>query len=123
MDSENNTFILKLVLSVLGVILVVHLLGIWWTSKYFTKNPNDELLQSIDSLKIKIDALENYRTDLQSIVDTTKVKIVEVEKRYETVRDRIITQSVDSDCITFSNYLSNYKGFFGNNNSSTVEGN
>ena len=71
---------------------------------------NYELLRSIDSLKTKIDSLKDYRDSLQAVVDTNKVKIVEVEKRYETIRDRIITQSVDSDCIMFSKYLSNYQG-------------
>lgn len=81
---------------------------------------NEELLQSINA---RIDSLENYRDSLKIVIDTNKVKIIEVEKQYETIRDRIITQSVDSDCITFSNYVSNYQGLISNNNSSTAESN
>lgn len=84
---------------------------------------NYELLQSIDSLKTKIDSLKDYRDSLRSVIDTNKVKIVEVEKRYETIRDRIITQSVDSDCTTFSNYLSNYQGLSSNNHFSAAKDN
>lgn len=79
---------------------------------------NEELLQSVSN---KIDSLTHYKDSLKIVVDTNKVKIIEVEKKYETIRDRIITQSVDSDCITFSNYISNYQGLISNNNSSTTE--
>lgn len=81
---------------------------------------NEELLQSLSN---KIDSIKEYRDSLQIVVDTSKVKIIEIEKRYETVRDRIISQSVDSDCITFANYISNYSGLSDNNNSSTTESN
>ena len=84
---------------------------------------NYELLRSIDSLKTKIDSLKNYRDSLQAVVDTNKVKIIEVEKRYETIRDRIINQSVDSDCVTFSNYISNYQGLPSSYNSTTIKDN
>ena len=82
---------------------------------------NYELLQSIDSLRTKVDSLKNHRDSLQSIVDTSKVKVIELEKRYETIRDRIITQSVDSDCITFANYISNYQRLPSSNNSTAVK--
>ena len=81
---------------------------------------NEELLQSLNN---KIDSLTNYKDSLKIIVDTNKVKIIEIEKKYETIRDRISTQSVDSDCITFSNYISNYQGLVSSNNSSTAESN
>lgn len=84
---------------------------------------NYELLQSIDSLRTKVDSLKNHRDSLQSVVDTNKVKVIEIEKRYETIRNRIITQSVDSDCITFANYLSNYQRLSSGNNSTTTKDN
>ena len=87
------------------------------------KSKEVDYVKLIDSINIKIDSLQNKRDSLILIVDTNKVKIIEVEKRYETIRDRIITQSVDSDCITFSNYLSNYQRLSGNNNSTTVKNN
>lgn len=86
-------------------------------------NNEEELLHTVEVLNSKIDSLKDYRDSLKIVIDTNKVKIIEVEKRYETIRDRIITQSVDSDCITFSNYISNYQGFISNNNSSTIKGN
>ena len=48
--------------------------------------------------------------------DTTEVKIVELEKRYETTRDSIITQSVNADCVVFSEYISDYKNRLSSNN-------
>lgn len=117
----NRNFGLILVISVFFLISIVHICGMLHSSP--NKDLKYELVQSIDSLRIKIDSLSNYRSSLKTIVDTNKVRIIEVEKRYETIRNHIITQSVDSDCITFSNYLSNYQRFSSVDNSSTIEGN
>ena len=111
---------------VIGIIIVVVvLLGLQqWL--IFNKPPevtNVELLQSLDSLNSKINNLNFTRDSLKAVIDTNKVQIINVEKRYETIRDRIINQSVDSDCVTFSNYISNYQGLPSSYNSATIKDN
>ena len=80
------------------------------------KPDNTELVNSIKELSIKVDSISSIRDSLIIRVDTNKVKIIELEKIYEKTRDSIVTQSVDSDCITFSKYISNYKNRLSSNN-------
>lgn len=112
------------VILVVAIVIIVILVSIQYVAiKNSTTNnvTNYELLQSIDSLRYKIDSLEFSREKLRTVVDTNKVKIIEIEKKYETVRNHIITQSIDSDCVFFSNYLSNYSGFISGNDSTTTK--
>ena len=82
-----------------------------------TKIPNNtELENSIKELSMKIDSIGEIRDSLIIRIDTTKVKIIELEKTYEKTRDSIVTQSVNSDCITFSEYISNYRDRLSSNN-------
>lgn len=70
---------------------------------------NYKLLQSLNSLENEFDLLKISLDSVQEVIDTNKVKVIEVERKYETIRNHIIIQSMDSDCITFANYISNYK--------------
>jgi len=114
----------KIVIGVIVVIIII-LLGLqqWVIYNRVPEVPNSELLRSLDSLKSQIDSLNFTRDSLRTVIDTNKVQIIEIEKRYETIRDRIINQSVDSDCITFSNYLSSYQRLSSLNNASTAKNN
>ena len=106
--------VLWIVLIVIIVLLVIQQIAI---QKELNKpNTNSELENSIKELTLKIDSIGYIRDSLIIRVDTNKVKIIELEKIYEKTRDSIVTQSVDSDCITFSKYISDYKSRLSSNN-------
>ena len=109
------------------IFLILMILQQWLIRKSLEEQDfevsNQELMQSINSLNDKIDSLKISRDSLQAIVDTSKVQIINIEKRYETIHDRIITQSVDSDCILFARYISNNQGLLSNNNSTAIKDN
>jgi predicted membrane GTPase involved in stress response len=60
----------------------------------------------IDSLYTKVDSIRRANDSIKVIIDTTEVEIEHVYEKYIQTYDRIVIQSVDSDCIFFSNYLS-----------------
>lgn len=80
------------------------------------EDTNTELVNSINELSYKLDSINNIKDSVILRIDTTEVKIVELEKRYETTRDSIITQSVNADCVVFSEYISDYKNRLSSNN-------
>ena len=83
---------------------------------------NEELKACIDILNHKIDSINDIRDSLIIVVDSTKVKIITLEKKHETIRDSIISQSVSYDCFTFAEYLSKYNSrLSGNNNSDSTQ--
>lgn len=75
----------------------------------------------IDSINNKIDSIKNYREKLKSINDTNKVKIITLEKHYETIKNNIIKQCPDSDYVFFSNYTAKYRKQYSSNNDSAVK--
>ena len=109
------------------IFLILMILQQWLIRKSLEEQDfevsNQELMQSINSLNDKIDSLKISRDSLQAIVDTSKVQIKKKKKRYETIHDRIITQSIDSDCILFARYISNNQGLLSNNNSTAIKDN
>lgn len=50
--------------------------------------------------------LQKQRDSLNVIDDSLHFNIITQENKYETIHNRIIGQSVDSDCLYFANYLS-----------------
>ena len=106
--------VLWVVLIVIVVLLVMQQIAI---QKGLNKpDTNLELENSIKELTLKIDSIGNIRDSLIIRVDSNKVKIIELEKVYEKTRDSIVTQSVDSDCLYFSEYVSNYWSRLSSNN-------
>ena len=77
---------------------------------------NEKLENSIKELSLKIDSLSNVRDSLIIKIDNDKVKIVELERKYEANRDSIIIQSVNADWSQFTEYLSKHNGLLNNNN-------
>jgi len=112
--SKNQTNAIVIIV----IVMVVALLCIqqYLINKYPPVNKDKELVESIKSLENKIDSISNIRDSLILVVDTTKVKIIELEKKHETIRDSIITQSVNSDCISFSEYISKYNNRLSSSN-------
>lgn len=77
---------------------------------------NEKLENSVKELSLKIDSLSNVRDSLIIKIDNDKVKIVELERKYEANRDSIIIQSVNADWSQFTEYLSKHNGLLNNNN-------
>lgn len=120
MSKEKKVGVLIIVFLVLAVILQ----QVAISRQQETTITNEELKASIDILNHKIDSINDIRDSLILVFDTTQVKIITLEKRYETIRDSIISQSVSFDCVTFSEYLSKYNNRFSNSdNSEPTQGN
>ncbi len=66
----------------------------------------DEILEKMQLLNNKVDSIKRANDSIKVIIDTTEIEIEHVYEKYIQVREHIINQSVDSDCVFFSNYLS-----------------
>ena len=93
------------------VILTLSIIGClyYWIVKYSPTNepPEDKILEEIELLSNKVDSIKRANDSIKVIIDTTEVKIEHVYEKYIQVREHIVNQSIDSDCVFFSNYLSN----------------
>lgn len=80
----------------------------YWIANFTpsTHTPEDEILEKIENLTTKVDSIRRSNDSIKIIIDTTEVEIEHVYEKYIQVHDRIVTQSVDSDCVFFSRYLS-----------------
>jgi hypothetical protein len=94
-------------ISITSVVILIGCLY-FWIVNYSPTVPNSdkELLEKINNLTIKVDSIRRANDSIKVIIDTTEVEIEHVYEKYIQTYDRIIIQSVDSDCIFFSNYLS-----------------
>lgn len=82
----------------------LYYIGVKTASKY--PSPEERLLRKIDSLTTKVDSIRRANDSIKIIIDTTEIKINHVHEEYIQIYDRIVNQSVDSDCVFFSRYLS-----------------
>jgi len=95
------------------IIAILLTLGIgyayYWVVAYSPKvhTQEDAILEKMELLNNKVDSIKRANDSIKVIIDTTEIKIEHVYEKYIQVREHIITQSVDSDCVFFSNYLSN----------------
>jgi len=78
----------------------------YWIANFTPSTPEDEILEKIENLTTKVDSIRRSNDSIKIIIDTTEVEIEHVYEKYIQVHDRIVTQSVDSDCVFFSRYLS-----------------
>lgn len=90
-----------------GVILVVIL---WF---FLRTIPTDdsvpdykELTNKIDSLNSELNLLKLERDSLLTIIDSSKVKVEVIEHWYEKELTDITNQSIASDVVFFTEYLS-----------------
>jgi len=92
------------------VVLTLILIGClcYWVVSFTPKivTPEEILLRKVDSLSTKIDSIKRANDSIRIVIDTTQVEIEHVYEKYIQIHDRIVAQSVDSDCVFFSNYLS-----------------
>lgn len=112
---------MKKIIFCLAIIEVITLISLWqWVKN--SETANDRLLESLDSINSQINLLQTSRDSLQIIVDTSKGEVIKVERNYEKAHKRIITQSVDSDCVTFTKHLSKHQQrLFNSNNSDSIK--
>lgn len=88
-----------------GVILVVIL---WF---FLRTTPTDipdykELTNKIDSLNSELSLLKLERDSLLTVIDSSKVKVEVIEYWYEKELTDITNQSIASDVVFFTEYLS-----------------
>lgn len=81
----------------------------YWVVNYSPEieTSEDKILKKMELLSNKVDSIKRANDSIKVIIDTTEVEIEHVYEKYIQVREHIITQSIDSDCVFFSNYLSN----------------
>ena len=84
---------------------------------------NEDIERKIELLEKKIDSLAYIRDSIRSVIDTTKVKIIEIHEEYNKVRTNIIYQPVDSDYSQFTKYCADHEGLLNPNNASAAENN
>lgn len=80
-----------------------------WTWLTPTKEPQsnyEELVNRIDSLNSEISWLELERDSLYNVIDSSKVKVDVIEHWYEKELTDITNQSIASDVVFFTEYLS-----------------
>lgn len=91
---------------------ILFILGIacsyYWVVVHSPKvrTQEDEILEKMELLNNKVDSIKRANDSIKVIIDTTEIEIEHVYEKYIQVREHIINQSVDSDCVFFSNYLS-----------------
>lgn len=91
------------------IILIAILICLYYWIINFSPSidtPEAQLLKKVELLNTKIDSIKRANDSIRIIIDTSEVEIEHVYEKYIQIRDRIVTQSVDSDCVFFSNYLS-----------------
>lgn len=63
-------------------------------------------VKSLDSLKTVCDSLEKTKIQLKDTIIKVDKNITTIKKYYEKAYNDVISQSTDSDCIFFAEYLS-----------------
>lgn len=90
-----------------GAILVVILWFLLRTIPTDDNIPNyKELTNKIDSLNSELSLLKLERDSLLTIIDSSKVKVKVIEHWYEKELTDITNQSIASDVVFFTEYLS-----------------
>ena len=108
------------------IILLVIILCIGFYYFVLKKDPipsNQEVEKKIDLIERKIDSLSLKRDSIQSIIDTSRVKIIEIHEEYNKTHTNIVYQPVDSDYIQFTKYCSDNEGLLNPNYPTTVKDN
>lgn len=101
--------------------LVILLVG-----QKITEPTNDyqELIHSLDSLNSKLDSLQIEKDSLVQVIDSSKASVEYINKWYEKTLIDITNQSIASDVVFFTEYISKTDtGFVNSNNSTATKGN
>ena len=117
----NKSFWITIVTLVVVIVCLYY-----WVVTYSPRVDDDssQLLEKMELLNNKVDSIKRANDSIRIIIDTTDVEIEHVYEKYIQVREHIVTQSVDSDCVFFSDYLSsNSRRFIDTINFETTERN
>ena len=113
MDKYFKLIICGIIVGVIGSIIFINHTSIEENTIIEIEDSKKE----IDMLNHKVDSLENIKSNLTSLLDSSINNVQVIEKWYEKEYNDIMYQSSDSDCLFFSEYLSkNFAGFSGSNN-------
>lgn len=98
-------------LAIIASLLIIIVVGNIFINKLFDKNTTptsdyQNLTNKIDSLNNEIYLLKLERDSLFNIIDTSKVKVEIINNWYEKELVDITNQSIASDVMFFSNYIS-----------------
>lgn len=113
----------------LGWLLVIIYL-LWYMyelERDIPQQPNNnyqELIHDLDSLNSKLDSLLLERDSLTQVIDSSKANVEYINKWYEKTLIDITNQSIASDVVFFTEYISKTdKGFVNSNNATAVKSN
>lgn len=101
--------------TLIGKIIICILLGItllYLFIKSSSENTaiNKQYEHSLDSLNNVCDSLKRIKDSEKDTIKKVDNNITIIKKKYEKVYNTVLTQSTDSDCIFFTEYLSkNFK--------------
>ena len=88
-----------------GIIIAI-LIGVYIYLADFTPEDNtEELLRRIDSLELKIDSLNLRKDSIRTVIDSTHIKIITNEKRYQERVNVIIAQPSSADSQFIADYI------------------
>ena len=99
-----STFI-KIGIGVIAIFIII----IYINLADFNPKKDDLLLEKINELELKIDSLSNKKDSIRTVIDSTHIKIITNEKRYQERIDVIIHQSASSDSGFITNYIRQYR--------------
>ena len=94
------------------IIVVLFSIGIFFSYKFAKniENDNNNLItkntERVDSLQSILDTLKTKNVYLENKIDSSKSTIKITKNYYEKKESIILSQSVDSDIVFFSDYLS-----------------
>ncbi len=100
-------FLLVILISIVGTIIFME--KYHSPKEVYTGEEYRELIHDIDSLSFHINTINKERDSLRSILDTTKSKVIIIEKEYEKDYIDITNQSISDDVEFFINYLEQVK--------------
>lgn len=87
-------------------------------------NNYQELIHDLDSLSSKLDSVLLERDSLVQVIDSSKANVEYINKWYEKTLIDVTNQSIASDVLFFTEYISKAdKGFINSNNTTTAKGN
>ena len=95
-------WIFALLIIIIETIALYSLINKYKDSEY----SNQLYKQRITNLTNKLDSQVNIIDTIYLNIDNTKIKIQYLEKEYDKTSQIIFNESVDSDMLYFSNYLS-----------------
>lgn len=80
----------------------------YWVVNFSPKieTSGDILLRKVDSLTTKVDSIRRANDSIKVIIDTAEIQIQHTYEKYIEIRDHIVEQPIDDDCLFFSDYLS-----------------